>query len=700
MRVGPLRATLLRATLIAAPLLVSFIVGECTLRLLAARERAAIRAQAYPGRELCTTGDPELLYTYRPNTCGANALGYLTPEFPRRKLPGRFRIALVGDSVAAGQYVSRCEAVGQVLQQNLNERGSGRFEVVTLARSGYSTAQELIVLERDGYSHDPDLVLVLYVLNDPAYPLYHGADGDLARYHYRPSSYVLGFVAERLFRLRDWWLGRGCPAEFHQRLHCAYRTRIERHFAELGRLAREHRRPTFVVIHPLLEDDFSRYAYEAIHHDLVRMARAAGLGAIDLLDAFRPCRGKLVSRPGDDPWHPNGLGHEIAARAIHRGLAQAGLAPPVTETRAPRVVASDPSSAWRRGWSEPSRRELQTVRANSAADAEVMMELTPAPGGNSLALGGRAADGAERCNIDLRINGRAAGRTVAGSWPTSRLAVPRELLLDGRNRIGLHFGESCPVPAVWLSELSFGSLREQVTLELDGEAVVDRRSTLSLVVSPTAGDYGVWIRASAAPGRPIVVGAELNQHRLGTIEIGQDGGDHEVLVPRAALQRGRNLLVLSLERQAAVRLQRVTLVPRHPSEVQVLPATAGAPQMSAGWYAPEPHGTSRITWSRGRESRVKVELAPTSDRYVFRSRAAAFSPVAPVSVQIEINGQAVGRLVADDGWSDHTRPIPAGVLRRGWNAIVLRYDKVGKPRPGDPRDQMAVCWEWIEIGRD
>src|ERR1043166_7878958 len=149
----------------------------------------------YQGRELCTmrSPDPRLIYSYIPNRCGANTNGYNDAEYAYEKNPGSYRIVVIGDSVAEG--LSKTEKFGKILEERLNTNLSshtGRtYEVIVLARIGYSTSQELVILEDEAFRYHPDLVLWSYVLNDPAHPVYHNANGELGQFWYVPQYHLL-----------------------------------------------------------------------------------------------------------------------------------------------------------------------------------------------------------------------------------------------------------------------------------------------------------------------------------------------------------------------------------------------------------------------------------------------------------------------------------------------------------------------------
>ena len=63
-------------------------------------------------------------------------------------------------------------------------------------RSGYSTSQELVILEDEAFQYNPDLVMWSYVLNDPAHPVYHNANGELGCFWYTPSILLAAFPAK------------------------------------------------------------------------------------------------------------------------------------------------------------------------------------------------------------------------------------------------------------------------------------------------------------------------------------------------------------------------------------------------------------------------------------------------------------------------------------------------------------------------
>jgi lysophospholipase L1-like esterase len=285
-----------------------------------------------PGRELCTmrASDPRLIYTYVPNRCGANAHGYVDEDHTYEKSPTTYRIVIIGDSVASG--LSRTTKFGRVLEHRLNTTAApqrGRtYEVIVLARSGYATAQELVLLEEEAFQYHPDVVLWSYVLNDPAHPVYHAnANGELGRFWYVPPVHVVHVLHKALFQRQEKRKRSQCAPEFHHFLHCAYRPHIAANIQKIGAIATHRHLPIIFLIHPIFEQGktYAEYSLLPVHAMLQTMATAAGLLVWDVYDAFRaydPQELQVVSEHGHDPWHPNIKGHAIIAEYLYEKLTQ------------------------------------------------------------------------------------------------------------------------------------------------------------------------------------------------------------------------------------------------------------------------------------------------------------------------------------------------------------------------------------------
>lgn len=103
-------------------------------------------------RGLCTvkSSNSDLIYELTPNKCGNNSHGYFDSEYD-------YRILVIGDSVAQGQGVKINQNFSNLLENKLNgETSKKKYEVITLAVTGYSTSQELVLLENEAEKYSPD----------------------------------------------------------------------------------------------------------------------------------------------------------------------------------------------------------------------------------------------------------------------------------------------------------------------------------------------------------------------------------------------------------------------------------------------------------------------------------------------------------------------------------------------------------------
>jgi lysophospholipase L1-like esterase len=120
--------------------------------------------------------DPELRYVLAPNQQGwidnglvtVNAAGFRSrTQTDLPKPAGRYRIAVLGDSVTIGMGVADDESFSARTEQLLRQRFPGKdLDVVNLGIPGYDTRQEVGLLRRHLAQLQPDLVLVGFYSND------------------------------------------------------------------------------------------------------------------------------------------------------------------------------------------------------------------------------------------------------------------------------------------------------------------------------------------------------------------------------------------------------------------------------------------------------------------------------------------------------------------------------------------------------
>lgn len=279
----------------------------------------------------------------------SNRRGFRDREHAPEKPPGTFRIAVLGDSIAAGYQVERTEeAFPALLEELLRRRGHPRVEVLNFGVTGYNTAQEVETLRVHALDFGPDLVLLAWCHNDRRTPdprilaaLDESRSGHPAAAAGPAHRALLGSALYRFVRYgvlaprpveKETEAGTGAETAAGGKeteedpLWPEDPQAVEAALAELAALSRQHGFEVLVAAFPNL-----RRFYEPRHagwHDwLARLAAGHGFAHLDLRPAFRECRDAGRGDLAFDLYHPTPAGHRCAAEAMAEALEPA--LPPV-----------------------------------------------------------------------------------------------------------------------------------------------------------------------------------------------------------------------------------------------------------------------------------------------------------------------------------------------------------------------------------
>jgi hypothetical protein len=99
-----------------------------------------------------------------------NPAGWRDAPHGEAKDAGTTRVLMLGDSFVAALQVPLDSTCFRRLERGLNARAAigRRFEVVAMAQDGNGTAAEYLTWRRHGTRYRPDVVALVFVLNDPA----------------------------------------------------------------------------------------------------------------------------------------------------------------------------------------------------------------------------------------------------------------------------------------------------------------------------------------------------------------------------------------------------------------------------------------------------------------------------------------------------------------------------------------------------
>jgi len=300
-----------------AVLILVFAGGECAVR----RENG-IAARAYSDRLMHFVDDPLLRYEMQPGVnCGqevTNPSGMM--DVPRRleKPPGTLRVACLGDSVGGDCdlfHTNVCATLEEILGA---ARGGRPVEALNFSVPGYNTMQEARSLEIKALPFSPDVVVVLYVVNDPA--------PDLAISHFLPGHFKFEHLLWSGADLAAWRIV-GPPFDpfgavfrpFYESPE-AWDAVVVAGFDRIRAVAEARHLPVVVAVFPLFAGPPE---FSALYAQVVREAERHGFIAVDLSQAaYRDEPLAALLKPSRDAIHPNARAHRLAAEAIARALVE------------------------------------------------------------------------------------------------------------------------------------------------------------------------------------------------------------------------------------------------------------------------------------------------------------------------------------------------------------------------------------------
>ena len=119
--------------------------------------------------------------------------------------------------------------------------------------------------------------------------------------------------------------------------------------------------------------------------------------------------------------------------------------------------------------------------------------------------------------------------------------------------------------------------------------------------------------------------------------------------------------------------------------------------VGSGWLRPESEAGVDFRRSRGRRSWLNIPLLEVRDYdFVFRARAELLD--APVTAQVDVNGQTVGTMALSHEWTEHAFEVPAESVVVGLNTLALVYSDT--PRTLDPGfhgRNASIALDWIRF---
>jgi lysophospholipase L1-like esterase len=289
------------------------------------------------------SADPRLQFELKPGSTvqaeveyRINAFGMRNPEVSETKAPGVRRIAVLGDSIAFGYWVSEADAFPRRLEHMLD--GGGRVEVLNFGVPGYNLDQEIEMLRVRALGFSPDLVLVAFCLNDleGIFSYEYGLTLDRSNRARTLPGRALELLLERSrffswleYRLDELEARRSfvrvrnpLRGPLYEQAVSEQGKALEDRFGTLAAILKSAGGiPGLVAIFPTFGNRFPAYPHRDLHRVVAAAAQGSGLAVVDLLDCYEAYD---VWDVRVDVVHPNPMGHAVAAHAIAEALCGPG----------------------------------------------------------------------------------------------------------------------------------------------------------------------------------------------------------------------------------------------------------------------------------------------------------------------------------------------------------------------------------------
>ena len=272
--------------------------------------------------------DPNLSFVHEPNTHAflmgqdvrINSLGLRDRELSPTKSPRVYRILVLGDSTTFGWGVAVDDTAAKILERDLNAQpppGYQRFEVINAGTGNYDTVQEVTLYKTRGRQLHPDMVILVYFINDPE-PVPRQKSIWLI-----DRSYLVAFLTNRLDGVLRKTGSRPGWKEYYASLYNDDKPGFQACKAALLDLAtttREEHVKLIVALLPELHQINQDYPFTAEHQKIKDVVAPTGVPVLDLIDGLKNhgTEETLWVTPLDD--HPSGKANTLIAAQLREAI--------------------------------------------------------------------------------------------------------------------------------------------------------------------------------------------------------------------------------------------------------------------------------------------------------------------------------------------------------------------------------------------
>ncbi|MCB0320201.1 MAG: SGNH/GDSL hydrolase family protein [Bdellovibrionales bacterium] len=345
---------MIRVILVVVAMFFAFILSECFVRYLHVAPvvyRLPPNASSQSAYQL--SQNPILGYEFKPNYRSTNydahqsfpfinSVGMRDRERALTPKPGVIRIALLGDSVVAGNGI---RSDSQIISSQMESVLGERFEVLNFGVGGYCTRAEVEVLQEKALKFHPKVVVLLFVYND-----FINSNGVIIERLRPESAYVRSPFVERAFlssdlfrftalRLNLFHFSDEFQSSLEQNKQAIGDNNVEDGLTLLREISNKNDLSVLVVAWPRFSDDKIFYSSEMYENGQLRIGELASkynFPFLSLVELYQNDFHQRVSalppnakRPSPmwsytigDGTHPNPRGAEMAAKFLGNAIKE------------------------------------------------------------------------------------------------------------------------------------------------------------------------------------------------------------------------------------------------------------------------------------------------------------------------------------------------------------------------------------------
>jgi len=321
---------LLNVILLLGTLLFSCVVMELALRIVFARSMDfSMEMWKYATQLKHAVADPQLGFVHAPNRSaflmGApvsiNSHGLRDREYSEAKPANVFRVMMLGDSTTFGWGVREEDTAAKFLERKLNANlppGFDKVEVMNAGVGNYDTVQEVTYYETRGKVFHPDLVVLVFFINDPE-PVPVEGKGFLI-----DRSYLIAFVTNRFDGVLRHMGMRPDWKQYYSSLYNDEKPGFQackKALASLADATRANGASVLVALLPELHQiNDDSYPFKAAHAKIKDVLAAENMPVVELIDGLKdhgPEDTLWVTRQDD---HPNAKANDLISSQLQQWI--------------------------------------------------------------------------------------------------------------------------------------------------------------------------------------------------------------------------------------------------------------------------------------------------------------------------------------------------------------------------------------------